>query len=542
MRAWGLPLLLLLIIQPVTAQEPPPVPDPDASGIYAFSLVAPETTIHLLAGETVLVPMTFRDHSKDSATGATGTPVPGGHVASHQTTFEIRYLTEDTRGWGITTPAPTRTIGGEEADASFFVSIQPNIFEFAMEFEVVATTSYAGGRDTTAVRFTAITPGLESFNVQANGGFDLAPDEIVNVPVRITNAGLLPRAFDMEITRNTCGLSVATSNNNLVPGKTTKEYFVGLRGPTDKFWYNSELCTIDIQVYPTDNTVQTQTVSLSPQVNGVYVNPDHVFTGINLAVIAAIIILFLAARKRRLEEEILGKPQKPWTIPVEKVYLDYLKEKDERAWYLLRHHIMEEEYRSALDWFHAYKKATKGERTKERVVLGLEHKVERFDQKWDRKIRRPSEKADRFEARMQKRLDRRIAKKGKAQHKKWEDKVTKIEAAHDRRVARAERRHEALSRKAAKKGLDAPRLELPADPALPEEPAQTKMDVMDHRWGKKVRRRHEKAESKQERLEAKYDKARGRYLAKMRRKASRVARRIDDQSFIEEHTLLMPQS
>jgi hypothetical protein len=247
-------------------------------------------------------------------------------------------------------------------------------------------------------------------------------------------------------------------------------------------------------------------------------------------------------RKERVEEEILGKPQRPWTIPAEALYLQRLEEKDPRAAYVVRHYLMEDEYRSSLLWYYAYKRATKGSRAKERLIVKQEHGHEKWQDGWAKKVMRPEAKADRYDDKLQRKLDRRARKHHKKALQEWEKRGKALETAHAKAVEKAEERWSKEARKADKKGLAKPLRPDIAEPDFPAAPGLHAIPLAEHKWRRRADRFRAKMAKKEARLTARFERLNERRLRRVRRKVRRIGRKLDDAAFIDEHPLLREES
>lgn len=534
-------LMLLVLLAPVSAQEPDPpsVPEYPFQNAFNFELEVPNPNIIVDVNENGVIPFTFRDLSKDGPNSYTpdGTqPLPG--VFAHQVDFDPQPLTDDP-GWIAFKPPGAFTQGGDVYEGELVIQASPQARDpfFTVNFTVTILTP-DGGTHQTSATIVAYSPGVAAFNAQVSGSYLIKPRTVVDVPVKITNTALVPKGFDIAVGDNPCDLFVQTTTNNIVGAKETTEYTVTFQAPEGKAWYFSELCSFSVQVFPTGNEDAAQTIIIGVQVNGGYLDPVWVFWG--LALLAALIILlfFLAGRKRRLEEEILGKPQKPWLIPVEKVYLDRLKEEDERAWFVVRHYLMEDEYRSSLLWYANFKKATKNQRVKERLVVSHERAYERWRRGWQKKVDKPLRKADRFERKLQRKLDRKADQQTVKERKQWEKLTLKQRAAHEKQVAKANEAWEKEAKKARKRGQPEPEKPVLADPDLPERPGKVAIALEEHKWSRKADRRRGRMDRKNQRLQAKFDAADAKRRRKVMRKVKRAAKKLDDPEFVAEHPLL----
>lgn len=515
----------------------------DTKVLYDFQMEAEESTYEIDVGESAVFRFKFRDLSHDSTGGLSPQAPVNVAPSQHQVRFQYRAAQQDFAGWSVILPPTMYITGGQERDLQVVVSASQLVQNPYFPFTLTAIVSASGGPYYAHLNLTALTLGVASFNAQAEDlGGELKPGQIVDAKIRITNGALEPRAFDIEVASNQCGLLVATSNHNLVGPKSTEVYTVSLRAASAKPWYFSEICELGIQVNPSDAPSATRSISVPVIINGGYVNPVWVFWLVFITVAVILLFLFLARRKERIEEELLGKPQKPWTIPVEALYLRVLRQKDERAWYVVRHHLMEEEYQSSLLWYKAYKKATKGTRAKEALVLRQEKKYERWKAKWAKAIAKPSKKADKFEAKLQRKLDRQGRKQDRKDARKVRKITKKMSAAHAKQVEKALEKWQKQSRKATKKGLEAPPRPVLPEPDYPEEPEPRSYVLADHKWAKKAARFRSRRVREQGNLEVKFEKADARHLAKLRRKVQRLARKLDDPDFIAEHPLLRSEA
>ncbi len=488
-----------------------------------------------------LLPLLFRDASKDGPAGLVpGTPT--NQMAYRQVAFEIRpHVTDD--GWAVFSPPSLITYAGTTSriEVPFQVTAQATTILYSVDVIAKILTN-EGSRFEVNTTLLGYSLGANSFSAQVSGSFQVKPNQIFEAPVKLINLGLAARTFDMEVADNPCGLAVATQNGNVVKGKSEETYQVSIETPDDKLYYFSELCTVTLKIFPSGDPAVFNQVFLSIQINGGYVNPVWVFWTLAIILFIILIVLLVARRKARIEEEILGKPQKPWTIPVEVLYLKALRKKDERAWYVVRHHLMEEEYRSSLLWYNSFKKATKGARKKESVVIRQEKGYERWKASWQKVIAKPLKDADRFEAKLQRKLDRKARKQERKMAGKVRKITRKMAAAHAKQVERALEKWQKQVKKAKKKGLAAPPRPVLPEPDYPEEPEVEAPLLTQHKWSKKAARFRARQVRKQGNLEVKFEKADARKLAKLRRKVQRLARKLDDPDFVNEHPLLKADS
>jgi Ni,Fe-hydrogenase III small subunit len=529
-------LLLLgigLLASPAQAQVPAL---PGTGIVEQFEVQESATQAVVPVGGQTSVYLTFRDTSRDGP----GSASPGAPGALYHRTNVKAIPVEKKAGWQvIALPVSLNTIGGDERQVEVQFKVEPvaneQFFAADVNFTFVGTSGQA---QYSQVHLLGNSPGLAAFSAQVSETYLLKPKQIVDVPIKIRNTSLNARSFDMEVVSNPCGMVALTTNGNVVQQKSLEEYTVSLQAPAKKFWYAYDSCAVTVEVRPQDNPAQVRTAIIQVQVAGFYVNPVWIINTVEILLVLLLLLFLLARRKARIEEEILGKPQKPWLIPVEVLYLNALRRKDARAWYVVRHYLMEDEYRSSLLWYKSYKKQTKGSRRKESLVLRQEKAYERWKKASARDIAKPLRQADRFEAKLQRKLDRLAEREHRKQLGKYRNVKGQMEKAHAKQVERASAQYEKAAAKARKKGQPLPEKPIVPRPDYPDEPELVPLTLAEHKWAKKATRHRARMVRKQGDLEVKFEKADARRLRKVRRKVARLARKLDDPEFVAEHPLL----
>lgn len=534
----------------VTVLATLPVADAQAESLYAFEMTLAENgkvTVPYESGAgRAEVIGTIRDISNVPPYGLLPAGSSGVPVFAHRVSLKVTPIDIDS-GWQVSLPVPNAFDvfpHGPERTFKIPVLLSPQAQSPFFRANITATIQIEDGTTRTLTsQITAFTPGLPVFNVQGAASKTLGLRESFSANVTITNLDLKPRPFTFALDQNPCGFSVGTPGTVMVNSKDSTSRGIGvesikIQAPASGFFPLGEQCQISVRVFPSDEPGNVRPVFFSVTLQGVGVEPPLIFAVLLAIALLVLLILFLRRRKEKLEEEILGKPQKPWTIPVEKVYLKALKAKDERAWYVVRHFLMEEEYRSALLWYTSYKKATKGTRKRERLVLRQEKQYARWKAAWARAIAKPMKKADRFEAKLQAKLDRKAKKAHRKEVKKWKALVAKLQEATQKQVERAEARYAKDLKRAQKKGLAEPERPFIAAPDLPPEPRLAATPLAGTRLGKKAERFRRKMAKRQGNLEVKFEKADARRLSKVERKVDKLARKLDDPAFVAEHPML----
>jgi hypothetical protein len=493
-----------------------------------------EPGIHIATLETgATTTLTIVDHSRDSPQGL----VPGqeGGVLAHYVTFDV--TPRGQLGWIPNALGTVASYPGGTYTQEFRVQVFPQAKDPYFIAHINATMETPGGPIHRTADVTFFTRGIPGFTVLPGPSIDrLEPLEVHQASFSIYNVATLRRTFQAEVAQNDCNLAIGPPASTVVPGHQFQRVEFSIQGPQSRFSpLSDDNCVVGMKVYAQDNPDQALSVIIPVKVTGTYFDPLGVFYVLAAIALLVLLILFLRRRKERLEEEILGKPQKPWTIPVEQVYLRHLKAKDQRAWYVVRHYLMEDEYRSSLLWYKAYKKATRGDRKKERLVLAQERAYARWKAAWEKAIAKPTRKADRFEAKLQKKLDRRTRKAHRKATRKWRAAVKKLEAKSQKKADRALALHGKLLARARKKGLPEPEAPALPTPDLPEEPTLRARPLAEHRWARTEARFRRRMLRRQGNLEVRFEKADARRQLKLKRKVQKLARDLGDPEFVAHH-------
>lgn len=518
----------------------PSLPTEGQTGfLYAFSMDLPQERLEVPATGSREVTITFHDLSRDN-TNLVGQPPAG--VNPHHASFEV-VPTKQVSGWIASQPGSLTTYGGQTKSTTFQVIVSSVAEDPYFTVEVRGTIQTPGGTYNLTGLVLFYTPGIAGFQLPYSTNIQsLGPRESGTASLRVQNTGSLVRSFSFALRENPCNLKVAAPPSVSIEGYKGVDVPFTVRGPDTRFdplGLNSEYCRVVLDVWATDNPGLVKSNSVTARLSpGVAIDPMLVFWVLVAAAVLVLLVLLLRRRKEKVEEELLGKPQKPWTIPVEQVYLRELKARDPRAWYVVRHYLMEDEYRSALLWYKAYKKGTKGARKKEALILRQEKAYERWKARWAKAIAKPLQEADRYEAKLQRKLDRRARKAHRKALRSHRKEMARLQERHAKRVAAAKEAHAKAAAKAQRKGRPAPPAPQAEPLALPPKPEQKPVALASHRWAKKAARFRRRRVREQGNLEVKFERQDARYLAKLGRKVRRIARKLDDPNFVAEHPLL----
>lgn len=293
------------------------------------------------------------------------------------------------------------------------------------------------------------------------------PDSFTTAHLSITNTDAYGAAFTVSaIVFSAEGIDPAdfafggTGSYYLEPGETQRVDVI-FKTPRTLFWYKSVPLQLQFAVEGPNGSSRV-TTNLAYTVDGFFVPVNLIFLILAALLQAAILVAFIVYARRRYESRFFGRPVPPWTIPEEAANLERLKREDPRAHYVMRYFLMEEEYRSALLWFFAYKKINKRQLKAELKAVALREKAdtvgavplerhertfERLQRRYERRIERAKERTTKQIANLQARLDRSFEKDFDKDHEAWEKQVEKLREKHERPVLKAKKKWEAETQK-----------------------------------------------------------------------------------------------
>ena len=226
------------------------------------------------------------------------------------------------------------TLGGEIGESTIYVPVKASPTNF-VEMRADRTTK---------------TVGLKS---------------MVYFTLDIVNNGYYKDVFQFELDAEN-GLMGLFQEQAIVlnPGETQR-VTLGILTP-ETFFDPGTPNKVDVYVYSTGDSARTLVGSLVVYTQGFYISPLVGIILVPIIVVVILIYLFFFYFREKRDRERYGKPDKPWTIPEEKQYLEELKEKD-KAEYERVLQMMDDEYRSALLWYESYRRAMKRQEQVEKI-------------------------------------------------------------------------------------------------------------------------------------------------------------------------------
>ena len=193
---------------------------------------------------------------------------------------------------------------------------------------------------------------------------EVPPDSFVYYQIEVTNKGYFTDTF-LITTQSDSSMKAQVNEQSLVlnPGETR---IITLLVMTDDVFFDPGTTrTINVTAQSLKFPEKTFYAHVQVTTRGLYVSPLLIFY-IALIIIILIIIYFIFFyRKQKKEQELFGRPEKPWNIPIEKRHLEELKQKDKEA-YEKERLMMEDEYKSALLWYEDHRQSIRQKKQKDK--------------------------------------------------------------------------------------------------------------------------------------------------------------------------------
>lgn len=406
---------------------------------------------------------TYADVSAENVNTATV-----GQVTGHTLEIDITWDGGQPRGWSLNffTSQIISTRAGDRGEGEFAIYHTPSTQEKFVHGKLVLRLSDSTFQqnDTLELPWVVQVAPYPAASISPNRANPekARPFEQIELQFRIENLDVYPATyrvsaeiFAAEGIDPTAIAIMGTGDHYLQPGEQ-RNLTLRVITPRDLFWYNSIPMTMLVAVEAPGGTGRATTLQ-TIFINGFYVSENLILLVLAFLLQLFLLIFLIVFAKRQYERRFLGRPIPPWQIPEERAHLDRLKREDPRAHYVLRYFLMEEEYRSALLWFYAYKKISKRQLRAEARAVSLREKAdemqaapaerlskafERVQRRYQRKIERRQLWIERKGARLQGKLEANQEKDFDQDHEKWEKRVEKLKAKANRPQARAHKKWE----------------------------------------------------------------------------------------------------
>jgi len=303
--------------------------------------------------------------------------------------FEPEIIEGNPKGWEL---KPLPTISNADQGKIYNLTLQVRTNDISVDYSVVigikVTRVNVYGEDfgTSYIYIPVKASSLNNIKMDTTlSTKEVPPHSHTHFDVTVKNFGYYKDMFQLEFI-NDGDLKVAASGQVFVlnPGES-QNIRISVLTPEKIYDFGTPNA---IEVYATStsdpNPVLLGTIVVITK--GAYISP---LTGIILAPMITILIL-IYFRKQKKEQELFGKPQKPWNIPIERKHLEELKQKDKEA-YEKERLMMEDEYKSAMLWYDSYRQSIKQEKQIGKSKQ-FNLKVNEFFKKPEDKKEKPEEK------------------------------------------------------------------------------------------------------------------------------------------------------
>ena len=348
-------------------------------------------------------------------------------------------------GWSV--QVEPSTISKTTAEMFHTIKLLAQVNELASEYNPtirIKCTRFDALGDEYGVTYATIPLKAVSLNYAFVNALETSkkasPKTIVYFPIEISNQGEYIDTYNFEVKDHDGTLSLISQQAVVLnPGEET---IVKLGVLTPELFFDvGTPRRIDIIVYPTGSPSEQFETSVIVITEGFYLSPLIGMILIPIIILLIIIYFIFFYLKQKKEQELFGKPQKPWNIPIERKHLEELKQKDKEA-YEKERLMMEDEYKSAMLWYDSYRQSIKQEKQIGKSKQ-LNLKVNEFFKKPENKKVKPEKKKEEKQPKKEKKPEKKVEKpkeKKEEKPKETPEIVKEQYKAVQKRSAESERR------------------------------------------------------------------------------------------------------
>ena len=213
---------------------------------------------------------------------------------------------------------------------------------------------YSGRRLLEYTSFVDIIVKIDRFHLLdmiPQNGLEIGPDQLVNIPLEVRNRGSHTDCFNFRVDTDS---DLVVSPPPAITLEPTEVVYTSIGVASPRILNDpGSARSINIEAYSIyePNTIFNNTATIITR--GIYISEVVAYYSVLLLIAAMLFFGFISFRKRRIFRKICKKPDKPWTIPEEKEYLEELKRTDKKEFEKVRL-MMEDEYKSAMLWYINY--------------------------------------------------------------------------------------------------------------------------------------------------------------------------------------------
>lgn len=275
-----------------------------------------------------------------------------------QLRFETEVVEGDPRGWyhRVNPSSIAEADSGRSYDLLLEVKTDDIAVDYAVVIGIKATRLTGDGQEL-GVSYIYVPVKASSLNnikmTAQEFSKEIGPYTYTTFHADISNYGYYRDMFQLEFETDD-DLRVMSPNKVIVlDAGETKQVSIDVLTP-DKTFDIGTPYEIHVYAKSSSDPNQVHVASLRVISKGMYISPLIFIIATPIIIIIVLFFIFFIYLKDKRDREQFGKPNKPWTIPAEKKYLQELKEKDSKK-YEEALKMMHDEYQSSLDWYQSNK-------------------------------------------------------------------------------------------------------------------------------------------------------------------------------------------
>ena len=296
----------------------------------------------------------------------------------------VRLETEiigDPKGWTASIHPNTipQSTDGTTAD----LRLRVNVDELAAENTVIIkikATRYLKDSSPYGSSYFSIPVKSEKLNYLDVKPIDtvkeVPPDSIVNFEIEVANLGYFIDTFVATVESDDDVTGLLSDQSFVLNPRETRTVTLYVY-TQDTFFDPGTTHTLNISAYSLKYPDNKYFAQVQVTTRGFYFSPLLIFSMTLVIIILIMIYVVFFYVKEKRDRELFGKPDKPWTIPKEKKYLEKLKEKDKEEYDKVLQ-MMKDEYQSALLWFNSYRNSMKQDEKGRKQKESLGNKFTNF--------------------------------------------------------------------------------------------------------------------------------------------------------------------
>ena len=361
--------------------------------------------------------------------------------------FEPEIIEGNPRGW-YTKITPSAILEADQGKI-YNLKLEVKTDDIAVDYAVVVgikvtrTNIYGEDSGESYIYIPVKASALNNIKMEVKDAIttkETAPHSQTHFDVTVKNRGYYKAMFKLEFIKEN-GIKVAASKQLFVLNPDESQNLRIDVLTLEKFYDMGTPSTIEIYATSSGDPNPMHIGTVVVITKGIYISPLIGMILIPIIIIIILIYFIFFYLKQKREQELFGKPEKPWNIPVERKHLEELKQKDKEA-YEKERSMMEDEYKSAMLWYDSYHQSIKQEKQIGKSKQ-LNLKVNEFFKKPENKKVKPEKKKEEKQPKKEKKPEKKVEKpkeKKEEKPKETPEIVKEQYKAVQKRSAESERR------------------------------------------------------------------------------------------------------